>query len=220
MQNLKHEILFSKSPLDWADKLHPDQWKLKEYIGLPNETVIEGSYKTWEYREPKEDYEEPVLDSSLLSWLTVNYYGALILCSRSLFIADIDDGEGVFLDFTKAHEVLDPFYTRIYRTHSGFRVISTFPAQYSADKIGDVISHLETLGTDPKYVAFMSKQMYGRARLSPKPWRWAGESHCQVSLLIHAFGSRDTLSREQERAFFVHDLVTGSNSRKRSSPLV
>jgi hypothetical protein len=217
MLSLKNEFLFESCPAEFGSRIPARHHKLRSYLSLPSlKRVVVDGIESWDYpEESDEEYlsseVEPTLDRSYLSlsWIVMNKYGALILCSTSLLIADID---AEHLDCQSVKEKLTPWYTRVYKTHSGFRVISTLPVNYYGS-YKEITEVLENLGSDPKYVGFFRKQQYGRARLTPKPWRWNGESDCQVCRLVFAFGSRSTLNKEQEDAIRVHDLITGSSSR-------
>jgi hypothetical protein len=150
---------------------------------------------------------------------TVNKYNAIILDSRNLFIADIDFGDprlSCFATVADTDEVLANLASlseldddlarnyegdevvelasqsyRVYRTHSGCRVICT---SISFDRIdsnrgflGDRL--LRWLKADPKYVELCIRQRSYRARLSPKPWRVSDDQPNHVCDLIATIGS-------------------------------
>lgn len=136
--------------------------------------------------------------------ITRNRHGVLVLNTESLFIADIDlpesgptkQGKSLMSRlFGKApepvptddphHPALQPVHSfmtanpqvgvRIYRTHSGFRVILTGLSGQSGAGVaaGSEQSRmlLEQLRSDPLYVELSMAHRSYRARLGPKPWR-------------------------------------------------
>ena len=126
-----------------------------------------------------------------------NRYGALVLNSAQVMFVDIDTPEprgiGILdsilmafsgkrrreqaeakgleiLEAVAAWELRNPSKSfRIYRTHSGFRLLFTDrlydPGSAETKRI------LEELGADPLYRSLTERQECFRARLTPKPWR-------------------------------------------------
>lgn len=118
-----------------------------------------------------------------------NGYGALVLNTARVFIADIDLPEqtgGGFLAGLFGKKPADPaeaalgklrewqarqpdWALRVYRTKAGLRVLATH------DHFDPVASGtgqaLASLGSDPLYTTLCRTQACFRARLTPKPWR-------------------------------------------------
>ncbi|MEX1028316.1 MAG: hypothetical protein WD049_10000 [Candidatus Paceibacterota bacterium] len=158
--------------------------------------------------------------------LTMNPYNSLVLNSRTMFIADIDKGdprlswyatvedEGRILanlkdlarfDAEDAWEApIDVASWRLYRTHSGFRLICTSRLMCEHNMWFGV-RLLRFLQADPRYIELCEKQRCFRARLTPKPWR--GQEFCSsVCYLMEEIGSEVHPSiREQLR---LHDELT------------
>lgn len=165
------------------------------------------------------------------SWLTLNQYNALVLNTRNMLIADIDFGDGRLNRFAGVkdnwgvcenlnelrlldHDLeginhfrfADQTY-RVYRTHSGCRVICTslsIPwAQY-----GWVSQRfMQFLRGDPEYIRLCGLQNCYRARLTPKPWRATGESDC-VCFLYSTEGPTAPVAPELEEQLRLHDDMT------------
>lgn len=154
--------------------------------------------------------------------LTVNAYNALILNTPNLFIADIDEGDprlSKYATVAGEDEVLENLKAlgqfdaendtdlrsaswRVYRTHSGFRVICTsrvFDDLWFGERV------LRFLRADPRYIDLCQRQKCYRARLTPKPWRDRGDAHC-VCYLIDLIG--DKIAPEVEDQIRLHDQIT------------
>jgi hypothetical protein len=109
--------------------------------------------------------------------LTRNRYGAVVLNTATLAIADIDsptDASAVTPDeiiVARASEVANRFQVgiRIYRTAAGHRAIVTNRAFDPTHPETD--EFLEALASDSKYRTLTRVQECFRARLTPKPWR-------------------------------------------------
>lgn len=130
-------------------------------------------------------------DQTTIGAITRNRYGSLVLNTTQLLIADVDQhSPGLFaffkgLFFGRNHRASAPlariehfqrnhpeYALRIYRTHSGYRVLIVNHAFAPNDA---VTRHLFTeLGCDPLYARLCRSQDSFRARLTPKPWR----CHC------------------------------------------
>lgn len=72
-----------------------------------------------------------------------------------------------------------PLIYRVYRTHSGCRVICTRIAVPREDHGWMAERVMQFLRADPDYIKLCRHQKYYRARLTPKPWRDKGDS-CRV----------------------------------------
>ena len=145
-------------------------------------------------------YDRPIREEIIESFddsdqciaaITRNAYGALILNTPVMFIADVDlprQGSGCLLPrlFGKKNDpaafdeqlvdrvksvVRDDSSLRIrmYRTNAGFRIVITSRQINARDAKSERI--LEALGADRLYVALCRSQDCYRARLTPKPWR-------------------------------------------------
>lgn len=158
--------------------------------------------------------------------LTVNPYNSLVLNSPNLFIADIDQGDPRLSPFATAmneNEVFaslsdlarfDAHYERekpirgeswrIYRTHSGYRLICTSrPIDHG--EMWYALRLLRFLKADPRYIDLCEKQNCFRARLTPKPWR--GEEWCNsVCYLIDEIG--DEVHPALAEQLRLHDDLT------------
>ena len=101
---------------------------------------------------------------------------------ESLLELDRDDNFGVKNDDEPFVGWNDQSY-RVYRTHSGCRIICTSQA-YS---VWDALPFLRFIGSDPLYIHLCRRQKCFRARLTPKPWRDCGDP-C-VCRLVHEQGN-------------------------------
>lgn len=198
----------------------------KQYVrGLSHEPKGVTSYRNKEI--------EPVVDTEALynidrddTWLTVNHYNALVLNTRNMLIADIDfgdqrlnrfagakdcdevlgnlkdlhllDNEHQFADFNFASQSY-----RIYRTHSGCRVICTslaLPWGWEAERF------MRFLRSDPEYIKLCGIQECYRARLTPKPWRGCGEP---VSVcVLEGIHGKEKVAYELTEQLRLHDELT------------
>jgi hypothetical protein len=133
------------------------------------------------------------------SWLTVNTYNAVVLNTRNMLIADIDFGDPRLNRFAGAQDCDDVVANlndlgrldeehmkfewvafakqsyRIYRTHSGCRVICTSMAWPWEEMGWAATCFMRFLRSDPNYMELCGVQKCYRARLTPKPWRDNGE---------------------------------------------
>jgi hypothetical protein len=126
-------------------------------------------------------------DGTPIAALTRNHYGALVLNTARVFIADVDAPEPsalarLFAFLTKprdktwhlariaALQAERPEATYVvYETHSGLRV---FRVDRDMEPGSDDAAHeLDRLGSDRLYRALCRSQECYRARLTPKPWR-------------------------------------------------
>lgn len=177
---------------------------------------------------------EPIVDTEPLYFLgtaclTVNRYNALVLNSRDMLIADIDFGDTRLNKFAGASDVdeviaaldrlddLDedlkvPYARfskesfRVYRTHSGCRVICT-STPYPRDENGYFADRLMLfLKSDRQYMELCEIQGCYRARLTPKPWRWSdGPQH--VCELVHV-DSDEVVHPALAQQLTLHDDMT------------
>jgi hypothetical protein len=187
---------------------------------------------------------EPVIETEPMyylghAWLTVNYYNAVVLNTENMLIADIDFGDprlNRFAGVSNANEVItalgglesldkeishwEPHLRfsqqsyRVYRTHSGCRVICTsnpFPRKqcgYYADAL------MLFLRSDRQYIDLCGRQQCYRARLTPKPWRtFDGSEH--VCNLVHV--TKDELVHPAlTEQLSLHDDMTLADGRSDS----
>lgn len=166
------------------------------------------------------------------AWLTVNRYNAVVLNSRNMLIIDIDFGDERLNRFAgardeedviaalkslagldscmqrehRAEEKIANHSYRVYRTHSGCRVICTskcFPNEsegYLAKRL------MLFLKADRQYIDLCDIQRCYRARLTPKPWR-CNEYPAHVCNLVATVGSGDVHPALEEQ-LSVHDEMT------------
>lgn len=130
----------------------------------------------------------------LLAVITWNRYGAQVLSTQAVLIADVDlpaqrpsrgrlrrmfssgaddparSPEALALERIAAYADRSPQRgTHVYRTAAGLRVIITGDrVEPSSPAAKDI---LEQLGTDPVYLRLCAAHGTYRARLTPKPWR-------------------------------------------------
>jgi len=172
------------------------------------------------------------------AWLTVNQYNAVVLNSRNMLIADIDFGaerlnehagaidEDDLLDAMGALRVLDTalegLFTgvrfdkesyRVYRTHSGCRVICTSRTFEHPEDAYFAKRFMVFLKADRKYVTLCDAQECYRARLTPKPWRMGDGDH-HVCNLVDTIGSIVLPCFESQLA--MHDEMTLARSHESS----
>jgi hypothetical protein len=108
--------------------------------------------------------------------LTVNHYGAVILNSPNMFIADIDRPPGYEPQLLQMLSSAGRSLTtsgaswRVYRTCAGFRAICTSKF-FREDEMPNGQLILEKLGSDCRYIKLCKVHNCFRARLTPKPWR-------------------------------------------------
>lgn len=163
----------------------------------------------WYYpRGPlREELLEEIRDGAgtLLATITRNRYGAQILSTDAVLIADVDlpvrrlparrpeprgslldrilrrapaqeaTARALFEEFVAAHPDLG---VQVHRTRAGFRVLVTGAAAEPGGERAQQL--LEELGSDPLYVTLCRSDGSFRARLTPKPWR-AGTAAPRVS---------------------------------------
>ena len=166
------------------------------------------------------------------AWLTVNRYNAVVLNSRNMLMIDIDFGDERFSRFAGARDeddvvaaikslnTLDAWMKvehfadrefakhsyRVYRTHSGCRVICTSKC-FPQGTHGYLAYHLMMfVKADRQYMKLCDVQKCYRARLTPKPWRCNGlPSH--VCDLVHTAGPGE-VHPELEEQLALHDEMT------------
>lgn len=164
----------------------------------------------------------------LLAVVTRNRYGADVLSTQAVVIADVDlpaqrpsrgrlrrifasgaedpadSPEALALERIAAYADRSPQRgTHVYRTAAGLRVIITGdqiePSSPAAQDI------LEQLGTDPVYLRLCAAHGTYRARLTPKPWRL--RPPLQAPPVRWPYGSTDARSRADA---WLKDYSTGS----------
>ena len=179
---------------------------------------------------------EPVVDTIGIydlddtARLTVNDYNACVLNSKNMLVADVDFGDCRLSKFagvkdcgevvaalhhlkTLDEDIHDPPYAfaresyRVYRTHSGARVICT-SRTCPWEEVGYWAGRLmRFIRTDPQYMALCQEQRCYRARLTPKPWRHNGDGCYHVCNLAHQIGP-DVVAPELRDQLQVHDDLT------------
>lgn len=185
----------------WSDVSADDAARVAgERLARAVDAARSGTLKTsgpnWYYpRTPlRENIIRQVGDDALV---TRNRYGALVLNSPSLFIADIDVPEpespstslfGRIFGRKPAAPPTDPadeailpvrayaatnpnVGVRVYRTYAGLRVIVTGVDLPAGSRESRAL--LEQFRSDPLYVDLSASYASYRARLTPKPWRCA-----------------------------------------------
>lgn len=168
-------------------------------------------YQTGEIREEliEEIYND---DKQLIAAITRNRYGALVLNTDAVVIADVDVqrrtiGEFFLSLFGKkidkhaqclaqiqaCHAKYAKLNFIIYETYAGFRVIIT--DAYHEPNTEQTAALFKDLGTDSLYARLCRVQDCFRARLTPKPWR------CQSARPPYHFPRS-----EQQQSFFAEWL--------------
>lgn len=144
-------------------------------------------YETGEIREELVE-EIAGADGALIGAITRNGYGALVLNTPRLLIADVDAQPVGLLGRLKARFAggitpkarrvaeIQAFHARhpelglsVFETHAGLRVFLTNQAH--APEAHTSRQMMIALGADPLYQRLCQAQHCYRARLSPKPWR-------------------------------------------------
>ena len=160
------------------------------------------------------------------AWLTVNRYNAVVLNTRNMLIVDVDFGDerlNRFAGASDAAEVIaaldrlgeldETLYEgdlasesyRVYRTHSGCRVICT-SRTFSQDDTYFSDRLMQFLKADRQYMQLCKVQKCYRARLTPKPWR-VQECFHHVCLLVHKHGP-GMVDHDLVEQLAVHDEMT------------
>ena len=186
-----------------------DKWDTAEQVNVAairSEIMCRARPLAWELPEDCDEMEidEPTLSVADLydlrgeAHVTVNRYGAPVLNSKTLAIADVDcsgsseahmlrrypecnpvfDGLAALkdLDNVAGSNLWEQTY-RVYRTHSGFRVMCvSLPLDRRTPRmkmLGNL--WLRILQADPYYISLCGQQDTYRARLTPKPDRVEGQ---------------------------------------------
>lgn len=138
----------------------------------------------------KEELIEEITDSenNIIAVLTRNYYGAVILNSKSILFGDIDiptnsnwlsnlmslfgkpkKDKSYFIDKIKSFQKSHPQYDfKVYETLAGLRFVITNTLFDNQQVISQIF---KALNVDPLYAKLCKTQSCFRARLTPKPWR-------------------------------------------------
>jgi hypothetical protein len=154
------------------------------------------AHQQYDYAEQgalrEEVVEEYPQDGQMKAVITRNIYGALVLNTADLLIADIDlpvesasstvsrwwnqlwgrkveSPEAKIIDTVLRVASEQRLSLRLYRTHAGFRCLVTSRSFLPTSDEAKAL--LEQLNTDPLYMKLCNAQECFRARLSPKPWR-------------------------------------------------
>lgn len=169
----------------------------------------------------REQLLEEIYDDNqqLIAAITRNRYGALVLNTDAVVIADVDTPSKTFIEFfinlvkkvdkpaqclariQAAHKKYPDLNFIIYQTFAGFRVIITGLSYQDEARTRSLFA---ALYTDKLYARLCNVQQCFRARLTPKPWR------CQSPNPPHRF----PYSTDQQSAF--NDWLAGyeKNSAK------
>lgn len=159
---------------------------------------------------------------------SLNHYNSLVLNTNNMFIVDIDFADRRHNKWTGAasiQDVLDTLHDlgvldqqaadraafrwsdqcwRVYRTHSGARVICTSrPVPFASSRY-EVMNLFRFLGADPNYARLCCDQLCYRARLTPKPWRVAERFVAYHVTTLWA----DTIHDDIKEQLRLHDQVT------------
>jgi hypothetical protein len=176
---------------------------------------------------PKDLYQLPTEAK-----LTVNAYNALVLNSTNMLIADIDFGDQRLNQFAAGagncddvvrnlnelavldedRNSFDSFHFasqsyRVYRTHSGCRVICTSKGVPWDRLSWDAERFMRFLGGDPRYIGLCGTQKCYRARLSPKPWRTNFDGPNHVCDFVATVGN-DDVAEDLKSQLELHDELT------------
>ena len=204
-------------------------YKTEKRVDITGETYIASTRVACESMA-YERKKEPVVPADPYeitpARLTMNPYNSLVLNSPNLFIADIDQGDPRLSPFATAKDETDVLASlselarfdahykrekpvrgeswRIYRTHSGYRLICT-SRLIDHTEMWYALRLLRFLKADPRYIDLCEKQNCFRARLTPKPWR--GEEWCNsVCYLIDEIG--DEVHPALAEQLRLHDELT------------
>lgn len=198
------------SDLSVADAQEKARAKIQIWINRLTAGQEIGDYE-YQNGEIREELLEEVFndDRQLIAAITRNRYGALVLNTDAVTIADVDVPDKTFLETlnswfgkkidkrAQALAQIKACYQNhqnlnfiIYQTYAGFRVIIT--GHNHAPAAVQTTALFKDLGTDELYTRLCRVQECFRARLSPKPWR------CQSPVPPQRF---QRLSSEQQTAF-------------------
>lgn len=142
-------------------------------------------------------------DGRTFAVITENSYGSLVLNTTRVMFVDIDLPHVTIVHLhpffkglpdrttTPSPEVIEdtlydairrfvsgnqPWSGRLYRTHSGFRLLATHALFEPAGDATQAV--FDALAADPLYVRMCRVQECFRARLTPKPWRCGLRERC------------------------------------------
>ncbi|HIF31073.1 MAG TPA: hypothetical protein EYG57_07900 [Planctomycetes bacterium] len=177
----------------------------------------------------EEVVEEYPDNGQLKAVITRNIYGALVLNTADLLIADIDlpvesatsafarwwnqlwgrsveSPQAKIIDRVQRVATEQGLSLRLYRTFAGFRCLVTNRTfEPTSDEATALLADLDT---DPLYIKLCTAQECFRARLSPKPWR------CNLPRPPHRFPYRSAAAAaaqqkwEEKYAAAVSDYST------------
>lgn len=164
--------------------------KLRHWARLVQEQPDPFDTYGYESGEIREELVEEITgsDGALIGAITRNGYGALVLNTPRLLIADVDTQPAGLVDRLKARFAsgttpkarrvaeIQSFHAHhpelglsVFETHAGLRVFLTNqrhdPEAHASRQL------MIALGADPLYQRLCQTQHCYRARLSPKPWR-------------------------------------------------
>ncbi len=187
-----HATVWGASNESQADARHNAEKRVEQFKILHDSDFDDVKSYSYTNGYIKEEVIEEFksADDELLGVLTRNHYGALVLNTTQVFIADVDVPSartGLFVKlmslFGRTQPTADtllqkiesvqqqnPNYTfQVFKTFAGYRV---FIVNEAIDPHSDVAKKLfKTLSADRLYVRLCKAQSCYRARLTPKPWR-------------------------------------------------
>lgn len=173
-----------------------------------------------------------------LGWLSLNRYNAVCLNSTKIFFADIDcvpteknpiklvyNWDKSFKNIEKI--ALDNNLTfRVYRTHSGIRLLETSKTWEGKNK--KTLNILYSLFCDTAYIALTKKLNNFRVRLTPKPWRVQTEDKeidftiqsvfenytpkYRIAAYLGTVGPKQEIIKEAAQIIALHDSICASYS--------
>ncbi|HIV71323.1 MAG TPA: hypothetical protein H9903_10360 [Candidatus Aquabacterium excrementipullorum] len=164
--------------------------KLRHWARLVQEQPDPFDTYGYDTGEIREELVEEITGSggTVIGAITRNGYGALVLNTPRLLIADVDAHPAGLVDRLKARFAsgstpktrrlaeIQAFHAHhpelgltVFETHAGLRVFLTNQAHHPDAHTARQL--MIALGTDPLYQRLCQSQHCYRARLSPKPWR-------------------------------------------------
>src|SRR5262245_58811561 len=131
-----------------------------------------------------------------------------LLDEHQFGLDDLDDLDGLYIAQQDGFRFAQQTY-RVYRTHSGCRVICT-SATMPWKEMGWLAERfMRFLRGDPNYIELCRVQKCYRARLTPKPWRDNGEpAHVCRLEQVQFLGGSDEVHPDLKEQLRLHDDLT------------